>query len=76
MVKLKTKLLIKDKRYGNTYEVFDADSGRTFTIDEFPRSQRSRGDAKYIVEERGKNSLGWQKTRTLPEAKEIIKKVV
>lgn len=77
---LKTTLRIKDKQFGNTYDVEDTKTGRIFTIDEYPKRDRRRGDAKYIVEEEGafaKSGTGWIKTRTLREAKQrILEKVV
>ena len=76
---LKVTLRLKDKQFGNTYDVYDTKTGKTFTIDEYPKNQRRRGDAKYIVQEKGAFALsgtGWITTRTLREAKERIKKVV
>jgi hypothetical protein len=69
---LKTKLRIKSKTWGNTYDVIDEKTGQEFTINEYPeRDRHPRAEtAKYAVHEKYGDFLG--KTKTLHGAKRII----
>lgn len=68
---LKTKLRIRSKTFGNTYDVVDTKTGEMFTIDEFPKRDRTAGSARYIVSPKYRNEVVG-KTKTLREAKKLI----
>ena len=70
---LKTKLKIKSKTFGNTYEVVDEKTGKEFTINEYPPRQRTSDSAKYAVHEKYGNFIG--KTRTFKGAKALISRL-
>lgn len=72
MANLKTKLRIKSKAWGNTYDVVDEETGQEFTINGYPeRDRHPRSEtAKYAVHEKYGEFLG--KTKTLRAAKKII----
>ena len=69
---LKTKLRIKSKAFGNTYDVVDEKTGEEFTINEYPeRDRHPRSEtAKYAVHEKYGSFIG--KTKTLKGAKKLI----
>jgi len=73
--RLITTLKTKSEDFGNTYIVTDTKTGNEFTIDQYPKRERGRGSANYIVSKRFGESFA--KTMTLSGAKQrILDKVV